>query len=177
MHDRSESLIKERLTIVLNLTDSLVNYVYPGEWKIIDGQLYKGQTLINRNYTILDTVSDLSHTNVSIFAGDIRVATTLKDLNGNRIEDTLVDNNVINNKLYVGNTVIFNTKYMAAYKPIISGNNVIGLIGVGIEKNKNDTYVNNFSYTVAGLGILIILLNITMLCIYLRNRGNSNVRF
>lgn len=54
-----------------------VDMKYPGEWMMIEGDLYKGEAKISGNEELVDSLSEMSDGSITIFAGDTRVATTI----------------------------------------------------------------------------------------------------
>ena len=62
----------------------IVEYRYPGDWRILNGQLYKGEVKINDNTDIVDYIGTVCEGHVTIFQNEKRVATTVKDKSGQR---------------------------------------------------------------------------------------------
>lgn len=123
----------------LNLTDKM----YPGEWKLDGNKLYKGDKLINDSTEIVDSINDSVGIVVTIFAGDTRVSTNIKD-NGKRILGTKAQDNVIDMVInkgndFTGSVKIMNKDYEAVYVPIKDDKGkTIGMFFVGEES----TFIN-----------------------------------
>ncbi|MFF5994561.1 methyl-accepting chemotaxis protein [Lysinibacillus sp. KU-BSD001] len=119
-------------------SDIQVSYNYidakiPGEWQIVDGELYKGDVNMVENYEIIDEVGELTHGNAfSIFQYDTRINTNVIE-NGDRAIDTKVSEPVKQAVLeqherYLGSADVLGEPHQAAYDPILnSAGEVIGI--------------------------------------------------
>ena len=72
MSEHITSTAQQSLKSQLALTKYLIDINYPGDWKLADGKLYKGDILIEGNYAIIDRIGELTKDNVTIFRGDTR---------------------------------------------------------------------------------------------------------
>ena len=61
---------------------------YDGSWSIKNGQLYKGDALINGKTDNIDRLSEQTGDAITIFQGDTRVSTTVKKEDGSRATGT-----------------------------------------------------------------------------------------
>lgn len=59
----------------LHLAYRYINESYSGDWKIKNGNLYKGYTLINENYELLDNIGDTRITTNVIRDGERVIGT------------------------------------------------------------------------------------------------------
>lgn len=104
------------------------------------GTLYKGDTQItDKAFSTLQAQNkNIHHT---IFWGDTRILTDLKDSDGNSVVGTKLDNSDImeavkNDGMYCGNRVnIYGTQYSVCYFPLKNGDDVVGLIFVGVNQS------------------------------------------
>jgi len=72
----------------------IIDLQYPGDWELRGDQLYKGETLINGNFEIVDRIGELTQGNtVTIFARDTRVTTNVM-VDGSRAVGTQVSQEV-----------------------------------------------------------------------------------
>ena len=75
------TLIEEHTYYLLNSNTrfalELINSKYDGPWNIKGDKLYKGNTLFNENYDIVDEIKELVDAEVTILMGDTRIATTI----------------------------------------------------------------------------------------------------
>ena len=60
----------------------ILNYRYEGDWHLRNGLLFKGEQQIDGADGLVDSLSQICNGKVTIFNGDTRVATTVKDSSG-----------------------------------------------------------------------------------------------
>ena len=117
---------------------SLIDAHYPGEYRLEGDKLYKGETLLNDNYEVVDEFTEKTGILGTIFAGDTRVSTTVKDENGDRKVGTQADKKVLDkvvtdNKVYQGVAVVAGKKADTYYTPIHDKDGaVVGMWFVGV---------------------------------------------
>ncbi|MDP4096276.1 methyl-accepting chemotaxis protein [Paenibacillus sp. P96] len=133
----------------LQMTDKLIGYKHPGDWQIRDGQLYKGDTVMNGNFELVDEIGEASGDTVTIFQADERVATNVmidgERAVGTKVSDTVADLVLHNGEQYYGEAVVVGKTYQAAYQPIKNtGGEVIGILYVGAEQSLIDVIVSSF---------------------------------
>ena len=103
-------------------------------------ELYFGDTLINGDCRIVDEVHLQCGGVATIFAGDQRVATSVRNLDnsravGTRLAHGLAFDRVLGAGLsYHGDVEIFGQTYLTIYEPILTDGAVVGIISAGIEK-------------------------------------------
>lgn len=115
------------------------------------GVLYGGK-LLNREFTIVDKIKDVVFRGetykgkdigtATIFQGDLRISTNVRQLDGTRAIGTRIAANVydqvlVKGKSFTDRAFVVNNWYITAYEPIrdISGN-IIGVLYVGILEDK-----------------------------------------
>ncbi|MDD5730053.1 MAG: cache domain-containing protein [Candidatus Omnitrophica bacterium] len=139
--------------------------------------LYGGE-IINRDFTLVDKIHDLVFENrlyaskpigtVTIFQGDVRIATNVLDRSGNRaigtrVSEKVYDTVVKNGRTWLDRAFVVTDWYLTSYEPIkdINGN-IIGILYVGIlEKPFNDMTRNVL------LGFFAIILCVAVLAVIL----------
>lgn len=83
----------------------------------------------------------------TIFWGDTRVITDVKDDNGKLVTGTkLTDNNIINTVksegIYTANNVtIYGSKYTVCYYPLKNGNTIVGYMFVGVNQDEANGHI------------------------------------
>ena len=134
-----ETAITEKIESDNKSSFELLNLKYPGNWRLQDGVLYKGTIKINDNNEIVDWLKDLTKDQITIFAQDTRIATTV-ERDGKRAVGTKAAENVINevltrHKSYIGNANVLGVNHKAMYLPLkdVQGNTV-GMFFVGVSK-------------------------------------------
>ncbi len=116
----------------------LIDSTYPGDWSVVDGQLYKGDSLINNNFEVVDLVAGKTGILATIFLGDTRISTTVKGANGERMVDTQASDAVVhqvldNGGIYKGEAVVAGTMAQTYYEPIYNASgDIIGMWFVGV---------------------------------------------
>lgn len=137
--------------------------VYPGSWKLEGDKLYKGGMLMNSNEAAVDKLSELSGNNITIFAGDTRVATTVRQ-NGERAEGTKASSAVIDKVLkqeerFLGIADVLGNKYFSAYEPLQAADGkVVGMLYVGIPMAMQQSLQNLFLLTMSIVTLLILVI-------------------
>lgn len=115
-----------------------------GEFKT--SALYAGTRLLNLNEDFVDQFSTTSGAVATIFVRNqhdfIRIATSLKREDGIRAIGTALDHShpaytqLMQGKEYTGTAILFGKNYMTNYLPIISNQEVVGVLFIGIDFSK-----------------------------------------
>lgn len=137
---------------------------YHGDWYIKDNKLYKGNTLINDNFNVLDGIKNTTGFYVTIFMKDTRISTNVLDDKGNRAVGTKAADEVIekvlnNGKDYIGQAKVVGQDSITYYKPIFNSNNeVIGMWFMGANKTSANNEI--ISIIIFIIGIIAVMLMI-----------------
>lgn len=148
----------------LALTRTLINARYPGDWQLIDGNLYKGDYLFNNQFDFVDEIGELTGDTVTIFQQDTRIATNVIQADGTRAINTQISEEVGNivlkkGETYVGKANVVGTWNQTVYEPITDSNrNIIGILYVGVPNTLYDKMANDFRTN------LILFITIGVLC-------------
>ncbi len=148
----------------------ILNYRYQGDWHLRDGVLYKGDTKMEGADQIVDSLSAICEGKVTIFKGDERVSTTVKDASGKRSVGTkgspLVTQVVLDKgKKFLGKANVAGEEHYAAYQPLNDATGkTIGMLFVGVSVHEMDSITNDFIFTTI-VGVLVVVL----VCIFLSN--------
>ncbi len=133
---------------------------YEGDYNVIivDGnvEFYKGDTYLSNDYTLLDSISEATDVDISMFFYDTRVLTTITNSDGGRfvnkganatILKTVVDGRTPS---FYNNVLIDNERYFAYYMPIMSkdGLTCLGMIGTatpaaGVSRMVRNSVIKN----------------------------------
>jgi len=147
----------------------IIHLSNPGPWHVKDGLLYKGQIQISYQTELVDYLAELTGNTVTLFLGDTRVATTVRNINGERaigtkVSDAVAQTVLKNGQIYLGEANVVGELYQTAYEPIrdISGD-IIGIFYVGISRSYTQAFIVNslFSLAVIGLGATLIVALLT----------------
>lgn len=158
--------ITEKLNSDNNLGYSLLHQKYPGDWSIIQGQLYKGATLINGDHELVDEIEKQTHSLATIFMGDTRVATTIVRKDGSRAVGTQAAPDVIeqvlkNGKEFTGKAIVNTEMCRTKYIPLRdSSGQVIGMWFVGIRIDQINKKMTTINLLVGIFSIFLILVGV-----------------
>lgn len=156
----------------LALSRTLIDSRYPGEWRISEGQIFKGDFSFNNQFDLVDEIGKLTGDTVTIFQNDTRVATNVIQKDGNRAINTKVSEEVRNTvlgkgKTYVGKANVVGTWNQTVYEPIIDSNkNVIGILYVGVPNTLYDQMADEFRTNLVIFIIVGILLFSCLVCLF-----------
>ena len=163
--DRLVTAAEEKLLSDLKMGEYIIDQAYPGEWKIENGLLYKGDNVINGQHEIVDRIGNLTGDTVTIFSGDTLVATNVtKD--DQRMINTQVSEEVKHavldkGEIYVGEADVVGTVNYTAYQPIKDAQGkIIGIWYVGVPSTKYDSIVDDFRLHMIGYTIIGITLGL-----------------
>jgi two-component system NtrC family sensor kinase len=133
-----------------------------------------GGILLNRNYEIVNKITEVVHEReiyngqeigtATIFQNDFRISTNVKNEDGSYAISTLVSEEVydvvlLEGKRWVGEAFVVNNWYISAYEPIRDINNrIIGILYVGVLKAPFNNLLRNTILTFFGIAIGVILI-------------------
>ena len=141
----------------------IVNQRYLGDWHLQNGILFKGGQQIDGVNEIADFLSNICNGKVTIFNGDTRVATTVKDAAGNRQVGTkasaaVIDNVITQGKFFVGKASVMGEDHYAAYQPLKDeSGKTIGMLFVGVSVHEMDDVIENLILSIA-LAVVVIMI-------------------
>ena len=97
-----DTALKNKAATDMKQVSEILDLKYPGSWNVTDGSLYKGTQKMDGSMEIVDQLGQLCGNNVTVFNGDMRVATTFKDESGKRAVGTKASEEVIQKVLKGG---------------------------------------------------------------------------
>lgn len=132
-------LFKEKLKAVAVSVNNSYNALVDGDWELIDGVLCKGGEPVDN--TLIDGIGRQNGIEITLFYGDTRYLTTLKDDSGKRIVGTKVGSKITedvlkNGREYINESIsIKNKEYYALYMPLTnSDGSIVGMLFIGQER-------------------------------------------
>jgi len=156
--------VKKELEDMSIIVSNTFESEYPGDLKKVgDTQIaiYKGDSLLNDNYDFIDAFTKDTSLEITLFYGDLRVITTIKDTDGLRITGTAAPTRVVNEVLeknkarYYDNVKLGKTSYYCYYKPITnSDGSCVGMLAICKPAHSINT------------SIIIMLLPLMLVCIF-----------
>jgi HAMP domain. len=114
---------------------------------------------------VVDALSQVCGSKVTIFNGDTRVATTVKNAQGARAvgtkaSDAVIDNVIKQGKSFLGEAMVMGEQHYAAYQPIKdAAGKTIGMLFVGVSvKEMNDMLIDLILSSTALAVVVIVLI-------------------
>lgn len=159
------------------------NTMYEGDWRLISGELYKGANYVGHTQDLLNQFQEERKLHVTLFYGDTRVITTLKDANGDYIVGTQADEKVsaqvlAGNSYYNENLTVNGMASYVAYEPLrnIDGS-VAGMVFVGYPRTLAQKAVNSaiISLIVGYAVVLAIILVVVIILVRIIVRAMINL--
>lgn len=152
----------------------LINKEFKGDWKVEGEKLYKGDKLINDEFSIVDSVKNITKADVTIFLNDTRINTTVEE-NGVRKVGTKAAENVIDKVIkkgekYSGKADVVGVKYSTIYKPITDAQGkVIGMFFLGYPQSYILGIVNGALIYIIIASIILLALGIIGFNLLIKN--------
>lgn len=165
----TKSLYSEKLTSIAIAVLQSYDNLMDGNYSLKNGQVYKGNTLLTED--LLDAIHQKDEVHMTIFYGDTRYLTTIKDSSGNRIvgtkaSDAVIDAVLNQGKNYISEGVdIQGVKYFATYEPLKNGEETVGILFIGLEQSKIQEVINGLIVHLVVVGSIIaaVLLAVTFI--------------
>lgn len=153
----------------LKLTCTAAEAGYEGmeagtSWSVKDGKLYKGDINVTDNEALIDSFVEGEDTDITIFYGDTRYASTIKDASGKRPIGTQasaeIANIVLNGKDYeTTDTVINGVDYYAYYKPLKNEDgSIVGMFFAGTPSADINSYINKEVTKIVIISIVLAII-------------------
>lgn len=143
--------------------------LYPGDYNLViegeDKTLFKGETRLSQDNSIVDEIQEKTGNDVTLFFYDIRMLTTIKDEAGNRYTGYTANSRIVEKVLehqeeaFYDNVMINRVKYYAYYIPICSEDGVcIAMLAVARPAAEVSEMVNGniMKITVIILAALVL---------------------
>ncbi|KAA0681447.1 methyl-accepting chemotaxis protein [Roseomonas genomospecies 6] len=156
------------------------------EFRVQDGKLYAGNTVLNDNNEVVDRIARIGGGGVaSVMMGDTRVATNVIKPDGSRAIGTRLGPGPVSDavlrdgKPYYGVNEVLGETYFTAYEPIRDAKGaVIGVLVVGLKKSDFFAMVNPLigaiALTAGGVALLACLMSILLVRRLLSPVGRLN---
>ncbi|WP_194270744.1 methyl-accepting chemotaxis protein [Fictibacillus phosphorivorans] len=166
-----KNLATEKSKGDLGLAYKFVDSQFEGDWDLRDGKLYKGETLFNENFSVVDEIGKVTGDTVTIFQGDTRVATNVM-IDGKRAVGTQVSPEVKavvlkEGKSFYGEAEVVGKKYMTAYMPLKNENDeIIGIFYVGASQHMVNVTIDSFMKYFLTVIIVTLIVSISVLVLF-----------
>ncbi len=156
---------KSGLAKTASMLENLLESAYSGEFSLSEaGSLQKGRLDLTFLMGALDTVKEHESVELTIFYGDTRIMTTLKDENGERVIGTKANEKVANKVLggetyFDTNLQINGSNYYAYYSPLNNPDGTVcGMIFVGAPSASIEAMISSNLSAIAVAAIIMLLL-------------------
>lgn len=137
-----------------------------GAYRMEGDALFKGDYNITENGDIIDSFVEGSTADVTIFYGDTRRATSLRDKDtgerilGTKASDAVIQTVLKEKKTYETDSVTINGEtYYAFYMPALDDSgNCVGMVFAGQPATEATARINQSSLAILGIAVLILLI-------------------
>ncbi|MER2058578.1 MAG: methyl-accepting chemotaxis protein [Niallia sp.] len=157
----------------IGLAYRYINNKYPGEWEIREDKLYKGTTVLNDNYEVVDKIGEDTGDTVTIFQGDTRIATNVM-MDGERAIGTQASPEVVSTVInqgesFYGEANVVGQLYQTAYMPLENAaGEVIGILYVGASQAIIDSILSAFLTKFIIVTVIMVLIASVAVYIFTR---------
>ncbi len=160
-----ESETFKTLEAVARGTMLALDGVSSGEYSMQGDDLYKGNVNISQEMSALvDNYASANNAQITLFFGDVRRATTIRDSQGNPITGTKADPKVAAEVLNAGNEYqrndfeINGELYYGFYVPVTdSTNQIVGMICASKERETIKKYIFTRELFISGTAVVIYI--------------------
>lgn len=130
------------------------------------GDIYKGNYKVNGNYEIADRVKENTDVDITLFYGDTRVVTSLKDKDsGDRLIGTQASKEVIEKVLKQGkeyhdvDVEINGLPYYGYYVPLKNADgSIVGMVFAGTESESAEAFITEKTSSVGLIALVVLVL-------------------
>ncbi len=166
--EESESGLAHATATVEHILES----AYEGDFSLNEeGRLLKGDVNLETLYTALDGVKEQENVEITIFYGDTRMITTLRNSEGNRNEGTQANAAVVE-KVMAGDTyfdehlLIGGETYFAYYEPLQNPDgSICGMVFAGIPSANVDAAISGALFKVIIVAVVMFLVAVVALVV------------
>lgn len=136
-----------------------------GAYRMEGDMLFKGDYNVSENVDIIDSFVEGSNADVTIFYGDTRRATSLRDKDtgerilGTKASDAVIKTVLNEKKTYETDSVTINGEtYYAFYMPALDASgNCVGMVFAGQPATEANAKINQSSMMILGIAVLILI--------------------
>lgn len=154
----------------LKLAYSYIENKFYGNWEVKGDKLYKGSTMMNENYGVVDKIGKDTGDTVTIFLGDTRIATNVmvdnKRAIGTQVSAEVAEKVLKQGENFYGEANVAGNIYQTAYMPLKDQRGeTIGIFYVGAPQNIVDKIL--FKFSVEFLIILAVTILLSTILVFL----------
>ena len=137
---------------------------YGSSWSLQNGKLYKGDVNVTDEEALIDSFTEGVDADITIFYGDTRYASSIKDASGKRpigtkASDAVVEAVLKGGKSYESTDANVNGKpYYAFYEPLKNPDGqIIGMFFAGVPSAEIDAFINKEVTKIIVIGLIIAI--------------------
>lgn len=181
-HWFTKSMYAEVETELSNVSSNLVTTIdalHPGDYRLVGQgvvQLYKGDHNLTTQYDLIDRIRENTGMEITLFYGDIRILTTLRDKDDLRLIGSAAPDEVRRDVLDAGEpkfyqkTLIYGANYFSYYIPLRNqDDSVVGMLFVGKPTAEVDAAVWHSLNPLLIADIVLVALTSVLISLYTRN--------
>ena len=152
--------------------------VSSGNYSMQGDDLYKGEVNLSVELgELVDHYASANNGEITLFFGDVRRATTIKDTQGNPIVGTKADSRVVTEVLNGGNEFSRNdfeingSLYYGYYVPVKdSTNQIVGMVCATKERETIEEYISLRETVIVGMAVVIYIICIVFATAIIKRR-------
>lgn len=181
LRDGMENEALGGLSLLCQSVSASYDAIDSGDYHMEGDLLYKGEYCITEDEAAIDSFTSGSEADVTLFYGDTRRATSLRDItSGERIVGTTASDAVVAAVLQNGedfkstDVTINNQSYYAYYKPLKnSDGQIVGMVFAG--EPSADVNANIMAQVMRIVGIAVVILIVSMIVCILLVKGMAAI--
>ena len=181
----TRSMCKEVSVELRNTAETVVaayDLLYPGDYEMVGTEevaIVKGEKVISTRSELIDRIKEKSGLEVSLFYYNTRIATTISDKEGNRLNGTVVNAKVEKEVLhkpiekFYDNAVIDGRKYYAYYIPLFNSDNTcVGMVAVAKAAKEVNGKINQALLPIIIIAVLLMAVAAMITSLYAKQMIN-----
>jgi methyl-accepting chemotaxis protein len=169
----AEAYQNQQINVASKTGITFLNQSFSGEFSIINGKLYRGETSLEDGSVIVDKISKETGTAAAIFNGDKLASTSIKDKKGKMIAVIKVSEEVKkqvlqSGKEYITEINIGETEYKGIFIPLLDDRgNKIGMWFTGVDQSKTKNAIFKVNIVIAITTIFFMVIGTLFIHIYI----------
>jgi methyl-accepting chemotaxis protein len=164
----------QQLDIGIKTGISFLNQSYSGDFNLVSGKLYRGDTPLETDTVIVDKISKETGTAAGIFNGTKNVSTSIKNKDGKPVSDIKISEDISNavlkeGKDYTTELSINSKQYKAKFTPIKDAEgNKIGMWFTGVDRSKTKNAILKVDLIIAIATIAFLFIGMVFIQIFIK---------
>lgn len=157
--------LSESLSVAAHSLYNTYSLIAPGDYVMEEGVLKKGDVVLSGDYRIVDALKESYNMEITLFYGDKRELTTIKDESGQRVIDTQANPEAVkwvlekNREYFAKNIMINGVDYYGYYIPVLNKDKSV--VGMAFAGKTSESVMNSVLNSVVRsvlISLVIILI-------------------